>query len=287
MAAESSATLKEAPPAQTPDLTASENGKKTEKPKKVLPTSRISVPKQLDILRGYVHASGQEGKGVKLKDLAAIMKMHENTVTLANPFLADIGLITRGDSGYVPSSEAIAYVGAYDWNPEKAAHKLAPVVEATWFAKLLMPQVRMRGSMDEKEAIGELAGEAKAAPAYEPQLRMLLEYMEAAGLILRENGRISRRNAAPGEGAGAGSAPERQPLSSESSEPNQSGGGGKSGLFTTFSQPTEGVVRFNVSVKVDMAEFAGWRADRIAAFFAGIAQVLAAKGMLEKDAGEP
>src|ERR1051326_5285881 len=100
MAAESSATLKEAPPAQAPDQITSENGKKTEKPKKGLPTPRIAVPKQLEILRGYVHASGQEGKGVKLKDLAGIMKMHENTLTLANPFLADIGLITRGEGGY-------------------------------------------------------------------------------------------------------------------------------------------------------------------------------------------
>lgn len=281
MATESSATLKEAPPVEASDQKASENGKKAEKPKKVLPTSRLSVPKQAEILRGYVHASGPEGKGVKLKDLGAIMKMHENTVTLANPFLADIGLITRTDSGYVPSSEVIAYVGAYDWNPEKAGHKLAPAIEATWFSKVLMPQVRMRGSMDEKEAIGELASEAKAAPVYEPQLRMLLEYMEVAGLILRENGRISRRNPAPSDGAG--SAPEKQPPSE--SDASQSSQSGKSTLHTSFSsQPTEGMVRFNVSVKVDMSEFKDWKADRIAAFFSGIAQVLAAKGELEKDA---
>jgi hypothetical protein len=31
-----------------------------------------------------------------------------------------------------------------------------------------------------------------------------------------------------------------------------------------------------------MAEMAGWQADRIASFFAGIAQVLAAKGSIEK-----
>jgi hypothetical protein len=42
-------------------------------------------------------------------------------------------------------------------------------------------------------------------------------------------------------------------------------------------------VQFHVSVKVDMAEFAGWSADRITAFFGGIAQVLAAKGTLEKN----
>lgn len=45
---------------------------------------------------------------------------------------------------------------------------------------------------------------------------------------------------------------------------------------------TEGVVQFHVSVKVDMAEFAHWQADRIAAFFNGIAAVLAAKGALDR-----
>ncbi len=279
--AESSAGLKAAPDPeiQAPESNGSENGKKPEKPKKPLPTSRISVVKQLDILRGYVHASGQEGKGVKLSELASIMKMHMNTVTLANPFLSDIGLIQRGEGGYVPNGDAIAYAGAHDWNPEKAAHKLAPTIEATWFAKVLMPQLRMR-SMEEKEAIAELANEAKAATSFEPQLRMLLEYMEVAGLVIRENGRVSRRSPATGDGAGSA---EKQPPGSES-DAGQSGQAGKSSLYTSFSQPTEGMVRFNVSFKVDMAEFATWKADRIASFFSGIAQVLAAKGALEKDA---
>ena len=33
------------------------------------------------------------------------------------------------------------------------------------------------------------------------------------------------------------------------------------------------MVQFDVSVRVDMKEFAGWKPDRIAAFFSGIAQV--------------
>ena len=55
-------------------------------------------------------------------------------------------------------------------------------------------------------------------------------------------------------------------------------------IATTFSTPVEGIVQFNVSVKVNMQEFAGWQPDRVAAFFNGIAQVLAAKGAIEKEA---
>lgn len=60
----------------------------------------------------------------------------------------------------------------------------------------------------------------------------------------------------------------------------------RSTISTAFTQqPTEGVVQFHISVRVDMGEFANWRPDRIAAFFGGIATVLAAKAAVEKDAG--
>ena len=35
-----------------------------------------------------------------------------------------------------------------------------------------------------------------------------------------------------------------------------------------------------------MAEFSNWQPDRISAFFGGIAQVLAAKAAIERNAGE-
>jgi hypothetical protein len=53
-------------------------------------------------------------------------------------------------------------------------------------------------------------------------------------------------------------------------------------VVTSFAAPTEGIVQFHVSVRVDMGEFKGWAPERIAAFFGGIAQVLAAKGKVEE-----
>jgi len=55
----------------------------------------------------------------------------------------------------------------------------------------------------------------------------------------------------------------------------------------TFFGTTEGAVNFNVSVRVDMGEFASWKPERIAAFFNGMAQVLAAKADVEKSGSEP
>jgi hypothetical protein len=54
-------------------------------------------------------------------------------------------------------------------------------------------------------------------------------------------------------------------------------------MSTAFVSDAAGVVQFNISVKVDMTEFATWTPERIAAFFAGVAAVLAAKGKMEKE----
>jgi hypothetical protein len=56
---------------------------------------------------------------------------------------------------------------------------------------------------------------------------------------------------------------------------------------TRFVQPNDGSIEFQIQVRVGMQEMSNWSPERIAAFFGGVAQVLAAKGKLEKDsAGE-
>ena len=55
------------------------------------------------------------------------------------------------------------------------------------------------------------------------------------------------------------------------------------GVVTNFNSLTNGVIQFQIDVRVDLKEISGWRPDRIAAFFSGIAQVVAAKGQLEKN----
>src|SRR5262249_40452892 len=123
------------------------------------------------------------------------------------------------------------------------------------------------------EAINTLAEASAAAPDYRPNLRMLVEFLEASGIVQREGNTIKIARAPEAASATQDAAPiERDPPPIQRT----------SAVTTAFSQPTEGVVQFHVSVKVEMAEFANWRPDRIAAFFAGIAQVLAAKAAIEQ-----
>ncbi len=252
------------------------------KPLKALPTNRMAFGKQLDVLRGWVIASGPEGKAVSNKDVGNIVRMASDTVTLGNAFFAEAGLLERRDGGYAPTAVTVAFNQAYDWAPETAAHKLAPAFEQAWFGQTLLPRLRM-ASMSETEALTVLGEASRAASSFKPQLQIVLDYMEVAGLIVRDNGQIRFAASRPSEMPAATPKAEAEPKL----EHRPTDQGKATPVSTSFSQPTEGQVQFNVSVRVSMVEFAGWDADRITAFFNGIAEVLAAKSGIERGATEP
>jgi hypothetical protein len=250
-----------------------------ERPTKYLPTPRITFSKQLDILRAFAAASGPTGKVVSNDDVGKIVKMQPSTVSLANPFLASGGLIAKTDGGYLPCPEVMSFLRAYEWSPDTAAQKLAPVLARTWFADELLSKLDY-GAISETEAIKDLAEAANAAPEYRGQLEILLDYLVAGGLIQRDSGQIKKgattvtANAmVPFETSPAPSKPESTAAQESSPKP----------MVPSLFGTTEGAVNFHVSVRVDMGEFANWKPDRIAAFFGGIAQVLAAKAKVENE----
>lgn len=245
------------------------------RPARVLPTERIAFAKQLELLRAYAAASGSAGKSVLPKDVAPLVKMSAATPSLASAFFQETGLLQRGENrGFIPSGEVRAYHRAHQWNPDTAAHRLASILATSWFAAALVPRLEMR-AMEEKAAITVLAEASEAGPDYESQLRVLLEYLEASGIIERD-GLLIRLAAAQQARPDAPEPATRdtQPMSGEQQS--------SATLVRTGFQSTEGIVQFHVDVRVDMAELSGWRPDRIAAFFSGLAQVLAAKGGVEE-----
>jgi hypothetical protein len=245
------------------------------RPTKTLPTERIAFPKQLDLLRAYAAASAPGGRPVTNADVADIVKMTASTVSMANAFFSDSGLLIRNaDGGYVPSSDVTSYQLAYAWNPETASHKIAPVISETWFAKALLARLTF-GPMEEAEAIEKLADAATAGPEYKGQLRVCVEYLIASGLVQRDGNMLK---------IGRTQATSQVPPEKLVSTQEQATAVRSAAVATTFAAPTEGVVQFHVSVRVDMKEFAGWQPDRIASFFSGIAAVLSAKGAIEKEA---
>lgn len=174
------------------------------KPVKVLPTERLGFEKQLGVLRGYAAASGAERKAVSNRDVGAIVQIHENTVSICNPFFQDLGLLTKEGMKNRPSDEVADYAQAFEWESEKAASKLAGVFRKSWFGAALIPKLIFR-PLTKDEATTFLANEAKAPKEYKTNLEIVLEYLRVAGVINSDGSTIT--------------------LGQNAKEPNENGGG--------------------------------------------------------------
>lgn len=237
-----------------------------------LPFDRVTVAKQLETLRGFAAASAQGTKAVSNVEVAAIVKMARETISTCNGFFADIGLIQKGERGWIVSAEVVAFFRAFDWNKATAAHHLAPLMQAAWFGLALLPKLAFK-PLDENEAIEILAAAAPAGTEHRRALRMLIEWLEATGLVKRDGTQL--KSAIPPITEQPRQETGREPANESLPRPR---------VATAFSQMRQGTMRFNVSFDVDLSEMQNWQADRLAAFFNGIAQVLAAKAEVEKTA---
>ncbi|MGE5534965.1 MAG: hypothetical protein ACM3W7_05565 [Acidobacteriota bacterium] len=174
------------------DASAAATGNKAPKAKpiKVLPTDRLGHEKQLSVLRGYAAAAGPERKSVSHKEVAAIVKIHEGTISNCNPFFADVGLIERDGYRYRPAEAVLDYANSFEWDAAGAAAKMAAMFESHWAAKALLPRLAFR-SMPREEAIGVLAEAAKATKDYKVQLEYMLEYLRVVGLVISDGNTVS------------------------------------------------------------------------------------------------
>ena len=248
----------------------------SKKPTKNFPTTRVAFEKQCDLLRGWVAASGSAGRPTTNRAVAAIVKMAQPTVSLANAFFIENGFLQKSEGGLVPAPEVKSYARFSEFSPESAGHKLAPLLEKSWFYQALHPHLRF-GQMNKRDALATLADESHAGSAYLGRLRVILDYLELAGLIHSEGDLITTVSSETREFP-----PQEPPVAQKA----QSVRGAHIPSTAVVPQSTEGAVNFHVDVRVDMSELAGWSADRITAFFSGIAQVLAAKSALEEGADD-
>lgn len=264
-------------PAPTPKATAKPHELHPTQPRRgnrPLPTDRIAFAKQLDLLRAYDAASGIERKPVSLTVVGQIAGVTAATASLANGFFVDVKLIQKVESTkqFIPSQAVHEFALAHEWDRKLSAAKLGPVLRESWAYVALLPALRYSPSITQNEAVRLLAEACGATPDYRTQLLLVLQYLEAAGLLFRDGQNLRRGEITvtvdPG-GSGEVApvlAPEK-PVSA-----SRVGGGSGSG-----GRP-EGAIRFAVSVNIDLAEMRGWSPDRIAKLFEGISKVIAAKG---------
>ena len=261
---------------------ASDEKKKEPKPTKTLPTNRVAYPKQIEIIRAFGALGGSDRKAASNVDVSKVVNLHAATVGLSVPFLVDCQFLTKGPEGLVPAEEVAEFAGAYEWNADTAFHRVAPILRRTWFYTKLEPTLRFK-PLSKADAIQELSLASNASPAYRSQLETLLDYLAQAGIVSLDGDQVRLIRTGPGsQNTAATQEQEDKTVQTAKKELPATTDESRSVVHTSFASQSAGIIQFNISVKVDMTEFAGWEPSRIAAFFAGIAQVLAAKGQVEE-----
>jgi hypothetical protein len=243
-------------------------------PTKKLPTNRINFTKQLEVLRAYGTESMGGTRPANAETVAKLTQMVVTTLNLTNTFFVENGFIERNGNSVAPSRPVVEFAQAYQWQPETAARKLAPLIRRSWFGARLLSLVSFRPTPIEA-ALQELAQEAQAGPDYKAQIELLIDFAAASGVVRRDGNQLALGDGsdAPEQAPQERSAPEpAPPARDEGARPSASPAAVSTGFLTT-----EGGVQFHVGIRVTMEEMAGWAPDRITAFFAGLAQVLAAK----------
>lgn len=238
------------------------------RPARPLPSPRVRVATQLELLKAYAVASNFGGTPTTYIKVAELANISANSASLCNAFFYDAGLLVRADNGAQPTQPVIEYARALDWGRDDAATKLAPAIRNTWFAQTLIMHLKMR-SISVTEAIQKLAEEAAASKEFQPSLRMCIEYLEITGIARRNGDQLQLVTAATVMGAPN---KEDDEMAAETSAKPR-----RPAAISGFPQPSGGSIRLAFDVTVSMAELASWDAARITAFFAGVAQVLAAK----------
>jgi hypothetical protein len=159
---------------------------------RILPTPRISFLKQIDLLRAFATVSAERGgRPVANDEAASVVGMAPSTISLANPFFVDIGLLEKVDGRFLPAPAVANFARVYRWDADKAPRELASLLRSTWFAQTLLPRLAY-APLSERDALTELDKEATAGPEYRPQLRTLLDYLEVVGLVTRNGDMIQR-----------------------------------------------------------------------------------------------
>lgn len=150
--------------------------------RKALPTDRVAFARQLDILRAAVAASGLSRNPVSNEEVSKIVNIHFGSISTCNPFFLETGFFSRQKLQNVPCDEVFAYAERFEWEQEKAAHKLAPVLRKSWFYLSLSPKLAFR-SLSTDEALSFLAEEVGATKEHKDQLAILIDYLRVAGLV--------------------------------------------------------------------------------------------------------
>jgi hypothetical protein len=152
----------------------------------------------MNALRAFGTLHNQTGRPVGTDEVAQIIDMSPYSVNLTTPFFVANQLLEKsGGARFEPAAEVRAFARAHQWNPPTAARELAPVLADSWFAQELIPRLQFETTVTTDRAVQWLAMKAHATTRYVGQVRLLLDFLDAVGLVALDGNHF--RSAAPTE----------------------------------------------------------------------------------------
>lgn len=233
-------------------------------PKKILPTNKLALKRQLEILQASVNLFETTRKPFRFEEIGSLLNMPLTTVQQVRTFFRASGLWQKeGRAGFIPSRPAIEYYHAHQSSPDDAAKKLNPLLNRAWFAEVLR-SVLVSGQAQIEKVVNLLLHEAELSADQQGQAKNLLYLMAQTG-ILEIDGSLIRKGALfPQE--------KTKPSSGEAKTSKSPPVNSDKGLRVENKTGENNAVEIRISIAP--AVLAGWDAEKLQAFFGGIANLL-------------
>lgn len=199
----------------------SKNSDDIRKPTSALPSTRIKLERQLDVLRHYVGASDEGARPTSVAEVAQSSGISKASVHNVNPFFREAGLIVEAEGrGLMPSRQTVEFARRCHREPvEEAASALRDLFEARPFATAVR-RALLAEPLLKKQLVERVAAQAGHPDRkYDGALALLVDWLETVGMVraradgtyeLTDRGVGKAGEEAPGE-ADRGATPPRTP----------------------------------------------------------------------------
>lgn len=167
------------------------NSEKLEKMKYIFPNERISLEKELEIIKGLVVFSDKGSFPVNYKEIKT--GTYHAEISRELTFLNSIGLAQSEKRGeYLPTEICIDFINRFEWDQEDAKNYLNQLFLETWFGKLTKNYLTVKKIVEKEEIFKELGKNAKADREKDKKkIYRLIEWMLWVNLIEEEDNKIS------------------------------------------------------------------------------------------------
>lgn len=157
---------------------------------KILPSSMLSMEKQIDILKAFAIFHSKQGKGATYKEIASIVGASHANVSGTLKFWKNLSLLEEDNSVYTPSKSLIEFNKKIQWgNEDEAWEMLRSTLNEQWFVLLIKSKFELRDKIRSEDLINSLGSASDASSSNKnilTSIKRILDLLEISKLIIND-----------------------------------------------------------------------------------------------------